>query len=162
MISLIVACDKNFCIGKDNQLLYHIPEDLRYFKQKTLDKVVIMGRNTYQSIGKPLPNRTNIVLTKDATFSPDGCYIYDSIDDIIHEYNSYALPDEEVFVIGGQSIYEQFLPHADRLYITHIDHEFEADSYFPHVDFSQWDLVESRKGSECKEFDYYFNVYDRK
>jgi dihydrofolate reductase len=162
MISLIVALDKQGCIGKDNQLLCHIPEDLRYFKQKTIGKVVIMGRNTFESIGKALPNRTNIVLTKDPTFSPDGCYIYDSIEDIIHEYNSYALPDEEVLIIGGAKTYGQFLPYADRIYITNIDHVFEGDAYFPYVDFSQWDLVESRKGNECKEFDYYFNVYDRK
>jgi dihydrofolate reductase len=121
-----------------------------------------MGRKTFESIGKPLPNRTNIVLTKDPSFSPDGCYIYDTITDIIHEYNSYALPDEEVFIIGGQSIYEQFLPHADRLYITHINHEFDGDAFFPSVDFTEWDLIESRKGNECDTYDYYFNVYNRK
>jgi dihydrofolate reductase len=161
-ISLIAALDKNNALGLNNQLLCSIPEDLRYFKQKTLNKVCIMGRNTFQSIGRPLPSRTNIVLTQDPTYSPNGVYIYDSITDILEEYNRYTLPDEEVFVIGGSSLYFQFLPYADRLYLTHINHTFEADAYFPPIYYSQWDLVESHKGNECKEFDYYFNVYDRK
>ncbi len=163
MISLIAAVARNNALGKDNNLLYSLPEDMKYFKNNTLGKICIMGRKTFQSIGQPLPVRTNIILTHDESFHVNGCYMYNHIEDILDEYDNYALPDEEVMVIGGAEVYKLFLPYADRLYLTHIDHNFEADAFFPEINYSQWELVSSKKGikDEKNPYDYCFNVYER-
>lgn len=161
MISLIAAHDRNLVIGKGNSLPWSIPEDLQYFKQLTSGHICIMGRKTFESLGRPLPNRTNIILTSDRDYQVEGCYIYNSIEDVLNEYGLYA-ESSEVFVIGGSQIYEAFLPHADRMYITYIDHEFEGNAYFPSYEITEWELVQNLKAESSYSFDYYYQVYNRK
>jgi len=164
MISIITAFDNNYLIGKGNELPWSLPNDLKYFKQRTEGHIVVMGRTTFESIGKPLPNRTNIILTRDPMYQVEGCYTYNSIEAIMYEYQNYAEPDEEIFVIGGREVYKQFLPYADKLYITEIDHEFEGDVYFPELDLDEWRIIQSEHGirDEKNPYDYYFNVYIKK
>ncbi len=130
-ISIIAAIGKNRELGKDNKLLWHIPEDLKRFKRLTQDHAVIMGRKTYESIGKPLPNRTNIIVTRDQSFRVPNCIIYHSFEDVIKAINTEEINGGEVFIIGGGQIYKQALPYADKLYLTIVDAENEADTFFP-------------------------------
>jgi len=157
MISLIFAIGKNNAIGYNNKLPWYLPADFAYFKRVTMGRPVIMGRKTFESIGKPLPGRINIVITRSTSFSRDGCIVVDSVDKAI-EYTK----DKETFIIGGLEIYRSFLPLADKLYITEIDEDFEADTFFPEIDYSRWKLVESRPGvkDEKNLFDYKFLVYE--
>ena len=129
-MKLIVAADKNWAIGKDNDLLCHLPGDLKYFKEKTTGKTVVMGRKTLESLpgGKPLPKRTNIVLTRDANFHKEGCIIVHSIEELLEKYG-----EEDLMVMGGAEIYTKLLPYCDTCYITEIDKEFEADKFIPNV-----------------------------
>lgn len=127
MITLIVACSRNWVIGKDNQLIWHLPEDLKRFKRLTTGGTVLMGRKTFESIGKPLPNRTNLILTNDLDFKADGCTIYHSLIDALQH-------DKNIFVIGGSQIYQQTIKVADRIELTMIDKDFEGDAYFPQID----------------------------
>ena len=138
MISLIVAMDKNNGIGNKNKLLAHISEDLRYFKRVTDGNTIVMGYNTYMSLPKrPLPNRRNIVLTtKDIKL--EGAVVVNSIEELLKLLNT----EEETFICGGASTYNQMLPYADKLYITHIFDEFEADTYFPQIT-DEWEISES-------------------
>ncbi len=129
-MKLIVAADKNWAIGKDNDLLCHLPGDLKYFKERTTGKTVVMGRKTLESLpgGKPLPKRTNIVLTRDENFEKEGCIILHSIEELLEKYGQ-----EDLMVMGGAEIYTKLLPYCDTCYITEIDKEFEADKYIPNV-----------------------------
>ncbi|NGQ94663.1 dihydrofolate reductase [Brevibacillus sp. SYP-B805] len=159
MISLIVAMDQNRLIGRNNGLPWRLPADLQYFKRVTSGKTVIMGRKTYESIGRPLPNRRNIILTTRKDFRPAGCTTYDSVDELMAR-----LPqEEEAFVIGGAEIYRLFLPFADRMYITLIDHAFTGDAYFPSYDESEWRLISSEPGTQNEEnpYPYRFTVWER-
>ncbi len=123
----VVAHDKNRLIGGENKLLWDLPEDLKHFKKLTLNSIVIMGRKTFESIGKPLPKRLNVILTKDINFKPNGCLVYNNIDDIIGDFNE----DPNVFVIGGGEIYKQFFPYIQRIYASLVDGEYSGDTYFP-------------------------------
>lgn len=158
MISLIWAMGKNNAIGFNNKMPWYLPADFAYFKKVTMGQPVIMGRKTFDSIGKPLPGRINIVITRSKTFSNDGCIIVDSLDKAI-EYTK----DKEAFIIGGAEIYSAFLPVADKLYITEIDKVFEADSFFPEIDYSKFKIVSSEPGvkDEKNPFDYKWLVYQR-
>lgn len=129
-MKLIVAADKNWAIGKDNNLLCHLPGDLKYFKEKTMGKTVVMGRKTLESLpgGKPLPKRTNIVLTRDVNFQKEGCIIVNSIEELLEKYG-----EQELMVMGGAEIYTKLLPYCDTCYITEIDKEFEADKFIPNL-----------------------------
>ncbi len=158
MISMIWAMGKDNALGCRNRMPWYLPADFAYFKKVTLGKPVIMGRKTYESIGKPLPGRKNIIITRDTAFRPEGCITVDSID------GAKAYADEgEVFIIGGAEIYKTFLPLAHKLYITAINHAFEADTYFPEIDYSRWKLVSSEPGpkDEKNPYDYKFLVYER-
>lgn len=135
MISVIVAHDRNRVVGLNGKLPWHISEDLKWFKQVTSNKTVLMGRKTFESLGKPLPNRNNIVLTRDSSFSCEGVEVINSIRDLSMQI------EEEIFVIGGSEVYKQFIPFACRLYITYIDYEFEGDTFFP--DFKNDNFNES-------------------
>lgn len=158
MISIIVAKDKNGVIGKDNELIWHIPEDLKHFKNKTLGKVIVMGRKTYESIGRPLPGRDNIVLTRDKEFRADGVDVVNSVDEVLTLLNT----NDEVVIIGGDSVYKQFIKHADILYVTEIDHKFEGDTFFPEIT-EEWELVDSAEGKESGDkYKYYFNKYEKR
>jgi dihydrofolate reductase len=159
MISFIVAMDQNRVIGKDNQLPWHLPEDLKYFKKVTIGHPIVMGRKTFESIGRPLPGRENIILTRNETYRPEGCKIINSIDDLKQISNDY---DEEVFVIGGAEIFKQTFHLADKLYITVIDEQFEGDTFFPNFD-NEWKLISKMKGikNDKNRYDYYFCEYER-
>ncbi len=160
MISLLVAMDQHRLIGKDNQLPWHLPQDLAYFKKVTMGHKIIMGRKTFESIGRPLPGRENIIVTRDMTYTQPGCTILHSIEEIIA---LSSRSNEEVFVIGGAEIFKEILPVSDRLYITEIDHEFEGDTYFPERKHSEWIKVSAERGimDEKNPYDYQFVIYEK-
>lgn len=161
MISIIVAIAQENAIGRNNQLLCHLSDDLKRFKRLTSGHTVIMGRNTFDSLPNgPLPNRTNIVLTSRPQSLPEGCIAVKSLEEAI----ACAGAEEELFIIGGASVYQQALPLADRLYLTFIHHTFaDADTFFPKIDFSQWQQTESEKheANEKNAFPYSFVDYVR-
>lgn len=161
MISLLLAMDRNRVIGNKNDLPWHLPKDLKFFKELTSGQTIIMGRKTYESIGKPLPNRRNIVLTRQ-TLQVEGIEVINDLDEL-YKWNKEH-PKEEYFVIGGGNIFEQVLPHADRMYITTIDESFDGDTYFPKFSEEEWILTSQEKGEkdEKNPYDYYFLQYDRK
>ena len=160
MISYIVAMDKNRVIGKDNQLPWHLPADLKFFKKVTMGHPIVMGRKTHESIGKPLPGRENIILTRNQTYKSEGCSVIHSVEELnrlVEEKN------EEVFVIGGAELFKATFAHVDRLYITKIEHEFEGDTYFPDFKESDWKIISQEKGikDEKNPYDYSFIIYER-
>ncbi|CDQ19561.1 dihydrofolate reductase [Halobacillus karajensis] len=162
MISFIFAMDKNQLIGKDNDLPWHIPNDFKFFKDKTWGKTIIMGRKTFESFGKPLPERTHIVITSNKNYDRKGCTVIHSIDQILELEKEN--PEKEWFVIGGSVLFEKMLPYADRMYLTFIDASFEGDTYFPDFDTSEWALLFETKGlkDDRNPYDYYFRTYERK
>ena len=137
-ISLVAAMAQDRVIGKDNQMPWHLPADLAHFKRVTLGKPIVMGRNTFESIGRPLPGRLNIVVTRDASLKLDGCTVVNDLDAAL----AAAGDVDEVKIIGGANLYAQFLPRADRLYLTLIDAVFEGDAHFPDYSGVQWDEIE--------------------
>lgn len=162
MISLLVAMDKNNVIGYKNDLPWHLPRDLKYFKEKTTGHTIIMGRKTFESIGRPLPNRRNIVVTRNKTFVQEGVEVIHDLA-TIWQLNDES-PREELFIIGGAELYRQALPHADRLYITKIEETFEGDTYFPTFSEAEWELTKKEQGiqDENNPYEYYFLQYERK
>jgi len=160
MISIFVAVAENMAIGKNNDLLWHIPDDLKRFKKITTGHTVIMGKRTYESLPRrPLPNRRNIVITDVPGEQMEGCTMAYSIDEAIDKCD----PAEESFIIGGASIYRQFLPLANRLYLTKIHKNFVGDVFFPVIDWSHWKLVsrENFQPDENIDLAYSYEVYDR-
>jgi len=159
IISLIAAMDKNKVIGKNNSLPWNMPEDMKYFRDKTKGKPVIMGRKTYESIGKPMPQRTNIIITKDQDYKVEGCIVVHSIDEALKAAGNV----EEVMVIGGSQIYKEFLPKANRMYLTFIDAEFEGDTYFPEYNIEEWKEISYEEHERDAEnpHDYRFVVLER-
>jgi dihydrofolate reductase len=156
-ISMIAAVAKNLAIGKNNQLLWHLPEDLKRFKTITQGHAVIMGSKTFESLGRPLPRRTNIVIAINQDYQAPGAVVAHSIEEAITAAKKYE--PEEVFVIGGGSIYKQFLPLADKLYITLVDKDFEADTFFPaYNEFSK--VVFSQPG-QSSDLPYTFLELER-
>lgn len=162
MISLLVAMDNNNVIGCNNDLPWRLPRDLKFFKEKTMGKNIIMGSRTYDSIGKPLSNRINTVMTRDCVGYPDEVQLIHDLHTLL-KWNEKE-PGEELIVIGGGNLFKQVLPHADKMYITLIDEAFDGDTYFPEFDESEWKLVKDEKGikDEKNPYDYYFREYDRK
>lgn len=164
-IALIAAYAQNLVVGIDNKLPWHLPEDLKYFKRITTGKAIVMGRKTYESIGRPLPNRTNIVISRNPDFKADGVVVVPSIEAAIEHAENVNLinGEDEVMIIGGATIYEAALPQADRLYLTHVHAKVEGDAYFPKVDFTQFEEKgrEDYQASETNPYDYSFVVYDR-
>jgi dihydrofolate reductase len=159
--SIIVAVAKNNAIGLNNQLLWHIPEDFKWFKKITSGSTVIMGKKTYFSLPKrPLPNRRNIVISDIPGEIIEGAEMAYSIDGAIE----IADMEKENFIIGGASIYQQFFTKAQKLYITHVNKEFEADTYFPVIEPSEWDEIQSYSQQEThpKGLEYTFKIYTRK
>jgi len=160
ILSLIVATAENNVIGKANTMPWHLPADLAYFKKTTLGKPIIMGRKTFESIGRPLPNRQNIVVTRDVSYQAEGIDIVDSIEKAL----SLVSEAEEVMVIGGGTVYQSCLAQADRLYITHIHAKIEGDTYFPDYDReNDWKKVccESYQADERNAYNMDFCVYQR-
>ena len=158
--SIIVAIAQNMAIGKNNDLLWHLSEDLKYFKKTTSEKTVIMGYNTWLSLPvKPLPKRRNVVLVPDSSFDDPKFESAYSIEEV----SKVCAGDNECFIIGGGSIYQQFLPLANKLYITWVFKDFEADIFFPEIDFSQWKEVShsERHHDETEDVEFAFIVYER-
>ena len=141
ILSLIVAIGKNGEIGKDNSLLWHLPEDMKNFVKLTKNKTVIMGRKTYDSIGKPLPNRENIVLTRNALFTADGIQVFHNVDSIRKHLVKNNV--KEAVVMGGAGVYELFLPLVDTIYLSKVDWEGEADVYMPEIPMNDFEVTES-------------------
>lgn len=154
IISLIAAMDKNRIIGNDNRLPWHLPADLQHFKAVTLNKPIIMGRKTFDSIGKPLPHRRNMVISRQKNLHLPGCEVFSSLSDAIKAVDT----NEEVMIIGGESIFRESLSLADRLYLTIIDHEFEGDTVFPQWDKSAWKVISSEtyQSDESNQYGYIF------
>ncbi|WP_448553463.1 type 3 dihydrofolate reductase [Thalassotalea montiporae] len=161
VLSMIVAHADNRVIGKDNDMPWHLPADLAYFKQTTLGKPVVMGRKTFESIGRPLPGRQNIVITRNTAYVADGVEVVDSIEAAL----ALTQDVEEVMVIGGGAIYQHCLPAANKLYITHIEASIEGDTQFPEYDIEKdWLLTSNtvRAADEKNAYALNFCVYERK
>lgn len=166
-MKLIVATDKDWGIGKNNDLLVHLPNDLKFFKEKTIDKIVIMGRNTLESMpgGKPLPKRTNIVITGNPDYIKEGCVMAASVEEAVAKAKVLAGEEgeEKIFVIGGASIYEQMLPLCDTCFITRMNKAFEADRFFPNLDENpDFEVVWESPAQEENGVEYKFREYRRK
>lgn len=160
MISFIVAMDSQRVIGKENQLPWHLPADLKFFKKVTMGHPIVMGRKTHESIGKPLPGRENVIVTRNKDYASDGCIVLHTIEELLQYVEEKK---EEVFVIGGAELFTVMFPYADRLYLTQIEHEFEGDVYFPEFHKDEWIRISHEKGikDEKNPYDYFFNVYER-
>ena len=159
-ISLIVAAANNDVIGSDGDLPWHLPDDLRNFKRLTLGKPVIMGRKTHESIGRPLPDRRNIVLTRDQSFAAPGCEVVASVDEALER----VADADDVMIIGGGEIYTTFLPMADKVYLTRVSADVEGDTLFAPLDESAWCLIRSENHPADADHDYAFDtlVFERK
>ena len=159
-LSIIVAIAENFAIGKNNDLLFYLPNDLKRFKKITSGHPVIMGKNTLLSLPKwPLPNRTNIVITRNKSLNFDGCIMANSIDEAIKQIS----PDEEAFIMGGGEIYKQFYPLAGKLYLTVVHKNFEADTFFPKINYEEWEEFEREDlYDEKNDFNYSYITLIRK
>lgn len=169
-LSIIVAMANNRAIGNNNELLWHLPEDLKHFKRTTMGKPIIMGRKTFESIGRALPGRLNIVITRQQDWQADGVKVVNSIEEALRlaEAQSFIDGIDEVMVIGGAQIYQAALPEADRLYVTYVDATIEGDAFFPEIDPQQWQEI-SREEHDAKDsalksntYDYAFCVLERK
>jgi dihydrofolate reductase len=158
-IAIIAAMAANRVIGRENRLPWRLSADLRHFKSLTMGKPVIMGRNTYESIGKPLPGRSNIVVTGDAGYRAPGCRVVHSVQQALEA----AASQDEVMVIGGAQLYRQTLQHADRLYLTLVKAEVDGDAVFPEIEAQQWRELhrESHRADEKNEYDYDFLTLER-
>ena len=164
-IALIVAASENNVIGRDNQLPWYLPGDLAYFKAITMAKPVIMGRKTYESIGKPLPGRNNIVISRNGDYPTDGICLVANLQAAIELAQSLLLVNggEEIMVIGGAEIYRQALPMVERVYLTRVHHHIEGDAFFPELAAEQWQEVarEDIAATEPNPFDFSYLVLDR-
>lgn len=161
MISMIAAIGENRAIGKDNQMLWHMPADFKWFKQQTIGKPIVMGRKTFESIGKPLPQRQNIVLSRSSCASLEAMDV-----DIFHsieQISALATQHPEIMIIGGAQIYQQFLSITDRLYLTLVEQSFEADSFFPDYSSYQWrqTFKEFHQADEKNAYNYSFVILER-
>ncbi len=162
-VSIIVATSLNHAIGKDNQLLWHLPADLKFFKTTTMGCPVFMGRKTFQSIGRTLPGRQNVVITRDKSFNADNQFdltVVGSIDEALVKLHA----EKEVFIIGGGEIYKQSIDSVDTIYITLVNTVIDGDVYFPEIDKSKFDLAweEKHLADEKNKFDYTFQKFERK
>ncbi len=156
MIKIIVAISKNRVIGDSNKLIWHLPSDLKRFKEITTGHPIVMGRKTYQSIGRPLPNRRNIIITRDEEFEVEGCEVVNSIEEAL------LLTNSDCFIIGGGEIYKQSLHLAEQIYMTQIDKEFEGDTTFPELDRSWYvSKKEDFLSDEKNPYNYSFTFYER-
>ena len=160
MITIIAAIAKDNALGKDNQLIWHLPNDLKRFKKVTSGHHVIMGRKTFESLGKPLPNRVNIVITRNSNYTAEGCVVVHSLQEAI----AAAKDDANPFILGGAQIYKQALQVADVLDLTFVHQSFDADAFFPEINMEIWkkNSREDYKADEKNKFDYSFVTYVKK
>lgn len=162
-MNLIVAVDQNWAIGNQNRLLVSIPADMKFFRETTSGKVVVMGRRTLESFpgGQPLKNRTNIVLTRDKAYQVNGAVVVHTEAELLEELKKYA--QEEIYIIGGESIYRMMLPHCKTAHITKIEHAYQADTYFPNLDEDKaWQRVGESEEQTYFDLEYVFTKYERK
>ncbi len=159
-LSLIAAVANNHVIGKNNRMIWHMPNDLKFFKETTIGHHVIMGRKNYEAEGKPLPKRTNIIITRQKDYRAAGCIVVHSLDAALE----LAKDDDEPFIIGGAEIYKLALPLLTKMYITRIYGDFEGDTFFPEIDYSQWKKImeDPHDADERNPYPYTFFIYMRK
>lgn len=160
-ISAIVAMSENRVIGDDNQLPWHLPGDLKHFKTITSGHPILMGRKTYESIGRPLPNRTNIVITRNHGFHADGCIVVKSVEEAMT--HAEKIQKDEIFIIGGAEVYKQLLPQIERIYLTVVHEIFEGDAFFPELNEKEWKKVSRQfhAADDDNDYDYSFFVMER-
>ncbi|TJY44197.1 dihydrofolate reductase [Cohnella pontilimi] len=158
-VTLIAAADKNGVIGVNNSLPWRLPADMAFFKAQTLHKPVLMGRKTFESMGKPLKDRTNVILSRSMNEAPEGCLVVRSVEEALERFGS-----EQLMVIGGEEVFRQTLPFADRIVLTEIEHEYKGDTFFPPFDRSAWKLVSRTPGvqDEKNTVPFSFCVYEKK
>lgn len=156
MIALVAAMGRNRVIGKDGKMPWHLPSDLAHFRRLTTGQIVVMGRKTFESIGRPLPDRRNVILSRDPQLRIAGC-------DVVHSIGDVLAMERPLYVIGGAEVYRLFLPFADSLYLTRIHADFEGDAYFPELRESEWELTDAifRQKDERNVFDCTFETYRR-
>lgn len=157
MITIIAAIAENNALGKNNKLIWHLPADLKRFKKVTLNHHIIMGRKTFESLGKPLPNRTTIIITRNTNYKVEGCIVVNSLKEALNAAKS----DENPYILGGAEIYNQALDVADKLDLTFVHHKFEADVFFPKIDTKIWKEVsrENFNADEQNNYNYSFVTY---
>ncbi|WET04741.1 dihydrofolate reductase [Flavobacterium sp. YJ01] len=160
MIIMIAAAAENNALGKNNELVWHLPNDFKRFKSLTTGHYIIMGRKTFESFPKPLPNRTHVVITRQENYKPEGCIVVDSIEKAI----AICPENEDNYIIGGGEIYNLALPFTDIIELTKVHHTFEADAFFPKLNKNEWILVESEENFKDEKhlFDYTYETYIRK
>lgn len=161
-MNLIVAVDNNWAIGNKNKLLVSIPNDMKHFREETTGKVVVLGRKTLETFpqGQPLKNRTNIILTKNKNFKVKDAIVAHSLEELLDELRNYE--DEDVYVIGGDSVYKQLLPYCTVAHVTKVDHEYEADTYFPNLDRDpEWQITAESDEQTYFDLPYQFLKYER-
>lgn len=161
-MNLIVAVDKNWAIGCKNKLLVSIPEDMKFFREETSGKVVVMGRRTLETFpgGLPLKNRVNIVLTRNPRYQKNGAVVCHTVEEVLKEVEQY--PTEDVYIIGGDSVYRQFLPYCNMAHVTRIDYAYEADAWFPNIEeMPEWTLTGESEEKTCYNMEYRFCRYEK-
>lgn len=159
---LIVNVGNNWGIGLKNKLLVRIPNDMKFFRSQTIGKVIVMGRNTLESFpqAQPLAGRTNIVLTTDTAYKVNGATVLHSMEELFEELKKYK--EEDVYVVGGESIYRQLLPYCTKAYVTKVNHSYDADAYFPNLDEApEWKQIEESEEQTYFDLEYVFAVYER-
>ncbi len=162
-MNIIVAVDKNWAIGKNNKMMWSIPADMRFFREKTTGHVVVMGRKTLESFpnGLPLKQRTNLILSRDKSFQVKGALVLHTMEELLEHLKQYD--SSEIFIIGGESIYRQFLPYCDTAYVTRIDHAYDADTYFPNLDkLPEWTMTEVSEEQTSFDLEFVFTKYEKK
>ncbi len=161
-MNIIVAVDKNWAIGKNNKMMWSIPADMRFFREKTTGHVVVMGRKTLESFpnGLPLKQRTKLILSRDRSYKVKGALVLHTMEELLEHLKEYDSSD--IFIIGGESIYRQFLPYCDTAYVTRIDHAYDADTYFPNLDeLLEWTMTEVSEEQTSFDLEFVFTKYEK-
>lgn len=163
-LSILVAMARNRVIGQDNKLPWHLPADLKHFKSLTMGKTIVMGRKTYESIGRPLPGRTNIIITQQRNFEVPGATVVHSIEDALLACKQVNAANGECFIIGGEGLYRQTIAMCQRMYVTEIQRDFEGDTIFPEYDPGEWEETQREKyfADSDNNMEYHFVILDRK
>ena len=160
ILTMVVATTRNHCIGKDNKMLWHLPGDFQYFKTVTSGHPIIMGRKTFESIGRPLPNRTNIIITRNTDYAPDGVVVVHDIESAIAHAQTCQGGDE-IMIIGGANIYEQCMPICHKIHLTEVDTVIDGDAYFPKIDALQFTCESVSEWHTENDLSYRFTVWER-
>lgn len=163
-LSILVAMARNRVIGQNNKLPWRLPADLKHFKFLTMGHTIVMGRKTYESIGRPLPGRANIIITHQTSFEAPGAIVVNSVEDALRICEETSTPNNESFIIGGEKLYQQTLRHCQRMYITEIQKDFEGDTFFPEFNADDWEEIQRDKhfSENNNNMEYHFVVLDRK